>query len=72
MTRRKKYWTIAAPHSGNFVKGMIYWKEDSSWQSDPESAHHFRSNETAEKKLTNIIKTKPNARVVKVDPNNTN
>tara|TARA_Y100000004_G_C8805058_1_gene365138 strand:- start:485 stop:697 length:213 start_codon:yes stop_codon:yes gene_type:complete len=66
---RKQYWTIAAPHSGNFVKGMIYWKEDSSWKSDPEAAHHFRSNETAEKKLINIIKTKPNARVVKINPN---
>lgn len=67
---RKEYWTIAAPHNGNFVKGMIYWKEDSQWKSDPEDAHHFRSSETAEKNLSTIQKLKPNARVVKVNPNN--
>jgi hypothetical protein len=67
---RKEYWTIAAPHNGNFVKGMIYWTKDSKWSSDPDSAHHFRSLETAEKNLSTIQKTKPNARVVKVNPNN--
>jgi hypothetical protein len=68
---RKQYWTIAAPHVGNFVKGMIYWKEDSSWSPDPELAHHFRSIQTAERNLLSIKKTKPNARVVKVNPNAT-
>jgi|TARA_B100000035_G_scaffold176087_1_gene150203 hypothetical protein len=66
---RKEYWTIAAPHSGNFVKGMIYWKEDSSWNADPESAHHFRTLATAEKNLIKIQELKPNARVVKINPN---
>lgn len=66
---RKQYWTIAAPHSGNFVKGMIYWKEDSSWNADPESAHHFRTLATAEKNLIKIQELKPNARVVKINPN---
>lgn len=67
---RKAYWTIVSPHGGSFVRGLVYWKEGTQWFADPESAHHFRTAKTAEKKLPTIEEMKPDARVVKVNPNN--